>query len=99
MIALIDTALFVLQLCMWIVIAAAIMNWLLVFGVINRHNRFVLAISDMLERLTEPVFNQIRRVIPPFSGVDISPMIVIVIIYFLERFIEYDLVPYAVRPY
>jgi YggT family protein len=99
MIALIDTLLFVLQLCWYIVIAAAIMNWLLAFGVINRHNRFVLAISDMLERLTEPVFNQIRRLIPPFSGVDISPLIVLIIIYFLQRVIVYDLVPYARVPY
>jgi len=64
----------------WIVIAAVIVSWLTAFNVINSHNNFVRAILRVLISLTEPVFRQIRRVIPSVGGLDLSPLIVFLVI-------------------
>ena len=74
----------VLEIYKWIVIAAVIVSWLTAFNVINSHNNFVRTILRILMALTEPVFRVIRRVIPPISGLDLSPIIVFVIIWFLQ---------------
>jgi YggT family protein len=91
MYALIDTALYILEIYWFIVIAAVIMSWLLNFNVINRYNRFVRMIADGLEAMTEPLLSRIRRVIPNPRGVDISPLVLLIIIFFLERLISVDL--------
>ena len=74
----------VLEIYKRIVIAAVIVSWLTAFNVINSHNNFVRTILRILMALTEPVFRVIRRVIPPISGLDLSPIIVFVIIWFLQ---------------
>ena len=74
----------VLEIYKWIVIAAVIVSWLTAFNVINVHNNFVRTLLRILMSLTEPVFRQIRRVVPPISGLDLSPIIVFVIIWFLQ---------------
>jgi YggT family protein len=91
--ALIATALYVLDLCWWIVILAAIASWLVNYGVINRHNRFAMSVVDMLFRLTEPLLRPIRRVVPPIGGIDISPLILLIIIFFLQRLLTDDIYP------
>ena len=68
----------------WIVIAAVIVSWLTAFNVINERNNFVRTVLRILITLTDPVFRQIRRVIPPIGGLDLSPIIVFVIIWFLQ---------------
>ncbi|SRR5579885_510223 len=68
----------------WVVIAAVVASWLVAFGVINMHNQFAYSIVKGLYALTEPVFRQIRRVIPTFGGLDISPIIVLIAISFLQ---------------
>jgi YggT family protein len=70
-------------------IAQAVLSWLLAFGVVNRYNRAVAVIGDFLYRVTEPALRPIRRVLPSFGGIDISPVVLILILLFLERFILY----------
>ena len=79
----------VLEFYKWVVIAAVIVSWLTAFNVINQYNNFVRTLLRILLALTEPVFRQIRRVIPPISGLDLSPIVVFVIIWFLQYSIQY----------
>ena len=75
----------VLDIYKWVVIAAVIVSWLTAFNVINPHNNFVRAVLRILYALTEPVFRPIRKVIPPIGGLDLSPLIVLVLlIWFLQ---------------
>ena len=74
----------VLEIYKWVVIAAVIVSWLIAFNVINPHNNFVRTLLRILIALTEPVFRPIRKVIPPMGGLDLSPIIVFVIIWFLQ---------------
>ena len=62
------------------VIVAVIVSWLTAFNVINEHNNFVRSLLRILIALTDPVFRQVRRVIPPISGLDLSPIVVILLI-------------------
>jgi YggT family protein len=78
----------VLELYMWCLIIAAVMSWLSFGGVINTHNRIVYAISDFLYRITEPVLKPIRRFVPLVGGIDLSPVIIILIIYFLRSLLR-----------
>lgn len=79
----------VLEFYKWIVIAAVIVSWLTAFNVINQHNNFVRTLLRMLYALTEPVFRPIRRLLPPMGGLDLSPIIVFFIIWFLQYSIQW----------
>ena len=79
----------VLEIYKWIVIAAVIVSWLTAFNVINQYNNFVRSLLRILYALTEPVFRPIRKVIPPIGGLDLSPIIVFLIIWFLQYSIQY----------
>jgi YggT family protein len=79
----------ILEIYKWVVIAAVIVSWLTAFNVINSHNNFVRTVLRILYALTEPVFRQVRRVIPAIAGLDLSPIVVFVIIWFLQYTIEY----------
>ncbi len=68
----------------WVVILAAVMSNLIAFGVVDTRNRFVWAVTDFLYRATEPALRRIRRVMPNFGGIDLSPLILLVIIWILE---------------
>lgn len=83
--AVVDLLLVILQTYQWVVIAAVISSWLVNFNVVNPRNDFVRMILSTLFALTEPVFNLIRRVLPPFGGLDLSPLVVLLAIFFLER--------------
>lgn len=74
----------ILDLYSWIVIAAVIVSWLIAFGVINLYNNVVRAIVHVLDTLTEPVFSLVRRILPPIAGLDLSPLIVLFGIWFLQ---------------
>ena len=78
---LIDT---ILGLYVWILIASAILSWLVAFNVVNMNNRFVLSIADMLYRLTEPALRPIRSILPNLGGIDISPVILILLLLFIR---------------
>jgi YggT family protein len=71
----------------WIVIAGAIFSWLYAFGVVNPRNQVVSMIGNSLYQLTEPALRPLRRFVPNFGGLDITPLILLLIILFLELFI------------
>ena len=79
----------VLDIYKWIVIASVIVSWLTAFNVINSHNNFVRSLLHMLYALTEPVFRPIRKIIPAIGGLDLSPIIVFLIIWFLQYSIQW----------
>ena len=79
----------VLDIYKWVVIAAVIVSWLTAFNVINQHNDIVRTLLRILYALTEPVFRPIRKIIPPMGGLDLSPIIVFLIIWFLQYSIEW----------
>lgn len=74
----------ILEIYKWVVVAAVIVSWLTAFNVINSHNNFVRTVLRILLALTEPVFRPIRRVLPAVGGLDLSPIVVFVIIWFLQ---------------
>jgi YggT family protein len=77
----------ILDLYWWVVVIAVIATWLVQFGVLNIRNQFAYMVYSGLVALTEPVFRQIRRVLPPFGGIDLSPIIVLVVIFFLQSWL------------
>jgi YggT family protein len=77
----------ILDLYWWVVIIAVIFSWLVGFGVINTYNQIARTVLRALHALTEPVFGPIRRIIPPFGGLDLSPLIVLLIILFLRNWL------------
>ncbi|HLH89488.1 MAG TPA: YggT family protein [Xanthobacteraceae bacterium] len=82
---LLEVLLMLLNIYWWIVIIAVIVSWLIAFNVINTRHPAVNMIVDVLYRLTEPVFRPIRNVMPNFGGLDLSPLVVLLIIYVIER--------------
>jgi len=74
----------VIDIYTWIVIAGAIMSWLVAFGVVNISNKFIRMVVDVLYRLTEPVLRPIRRILPNLGGVDISPVILLLGLFFVR---------------
>lgn len=91
--AVLDIVIIVLDLYVWLLIASAILSWLVAFNVINTRNQFVSAVAEFLYRITEPVLRPIRNVMPNLGGLDISPIIVILLIMFIERVIMYYIYP------
>jgi YggT family protein len=73
-----------LDLYWWVVIIAVIVSWLIAFNVINTYNNFVRSLLRALEALTEPVFRRVRKIVPPMGGLDFSPLIVLVLIWFIQ---------------
>ena len=74
----------ILDLYVWLLIIWVILSWLVAFDVLNTGNRFVYLVSDFLHRITEPVLRPIRRVVPTISGIDISPIVLILGIWFIR---------------
>ena len=91
--ALLDVILLVLQLYVWLLIAAAILSWLIAFNVVNTRNQFVGTVADFLYRITEPVLRPIRNFLPNLGGIDVSPVILILIIFFIQSVIARSIYP------
>ncbi len=91
MIALLQTLAMLLNLVWWVFLIMIIMSWLISFNVINTRNQFVATVWRLLNQITEPILRPIRRILPPVGGLDLSPIIVFVIIFFLQSFIANDL--------
>ena len=85
MLELIGFIYFLLNLYIFILIASAIMSWLVAFNVVNTRNPLVSTVGDVLYRLTEPVLSPIRRILPNFGGLDISPVVLILLLIFIRR--------------
>jgi YggT family protein len=79
----------ILEIYKWILIAAVIVSWLTAFNVINVHNNFVRSLLRILLALTEPVLAPIRRILPAMGGLDLSPIVAFVIIWFLQYTIRW----------
>jgi YggT family protein len=83
----------ILSLFVWLLIASAIMSWLFAFGVVNTRNQFVRMLAEFLYRITEPVLRPIRGLIPTVGGIDLSPIVVIIAIFFIRTLLQ-GYVPY-----
>ena len=84
MVPLIGFIVLVIDLYIWVVIASAILSWLIAFNVVNTSNRVVYTIADMLYRVTEPALRPIRSILPNLGGIDISPVILILFLLFIR---------------
>ena len=82
---LIDT---ILDIYSWVIIASAVVSWLVAFGVVNVRNQVVRVIVDSLYRLTEPVLRPLRRVLPNLGGIDISPVVALLLFIFLRHLLR-----------
>lgn len=87
MLAIYDILQLLLYILMWIIIIQAIISWLVAFNVINTYNDFVRQMLYALDRITEPVYRPIRKIMPDFGALDLSPMVVLLIIYILRQII------------
>lgn len=85
--ALLQTLSMILTLVWWVFLIMIIMSWLISFNVINTRNQFVAAVWRIVNQITEPILRPIRRILPPTGGLDLSPIIVFVIIFFLQNWI------------
>ncbi len=91
--AVLDVVLLALQIYTWLLIISAILSWLIAFNVLNTRNQFVSTVWDMLYRITEPALRPIRNMLPNMGGIDISPIILLLLIFFIERVIVLYLYP------
>ncbi len=88
LVELLNFANYLLQLLIWVIIAQAILSWLVAFNVVNLSNRFVASLLYGLERLLNPLLRPIRNLLPDMGGIDFSPMVLILGILLLQRLIE-----------
>ena len=82
---LLDLIIVVIDLYVWVLIISVVMSWLVSFNIINTSNRVVHVIADFLYRLTEPALRPIRRFMPHLGGIDISPVVLILLLWFLQN--------------
>lgn len=83
--AIVGIVIMVLQWVVWALILQAILSWLVAFNVVNMSNGFVRGIYQGLDRFFEPLLRPIRRILPDFGGVDLSPMVLILLIILIQR--------------
>ncbi|MCB5174484.1 MULTISPECIES: YggT family protein [Microvirga] len=93
--ALLEVILLALQLYVYLIVASAILSWLVAFNVVNTRNDFVRSIWNFLDAVTEPALRPIRQILPNLGGVDISPVILILLIIFIQKLIVDYLLPAA----
>ena len=72
----------------WVIIASAVMSWLVAFNVINPRNQFVATVGETLYRLTEPALRPIRRFLPNLGGIDISPIVLLLLLFFIRSLLR-----------
>lgn len=73
-----------LNILWWIIVIQAVLSWLIAFNVINTSNQFVRSVWSALGRITEPLYRPIRRILPDFGALDLSPLVVLLVIYILQ---------------
>ena len=83
----------IIAIYIWIVIINAILSWLVAFNILNTQNRFVFSVLDMTYKMTDPALNKIRRFIPTFGSIDVSPVVLILLLMFLRNLIFEIFVP------
>jgi YggT family protein len=85
----------IINLYMYLLIASAILSWLIAFNVVNTRNQFVSAIAEFLYRITEPVLGPIRRRLPSMGGLDISPIIAVFVLWLIQLYLVEYVYPYV----
>ncbi|MDB5511015.1 MAG: YggT family protein [Enterovirga sp.] len=93
--ALLDVIMLALQLYIWLLIASAVMSWLIAFGVVNMRNDAVRTIWNFLYGVTEPALRPLRRFLPNLGGIDISPILLLLLIFLIQGWIRDYLYPVA----
>ncbi|MBX8825549.1 YggT family protein [Ochrobactrum sp. SFR4] len=93
MLAILRTVDLALDIYTWIIIASAVFSWLYAFNVVNSRNRFVASIGEFLYKVTEPALRPIRKILPDLGGIDISPIILLLVIFFIRQFMWNTLAP------
>ena len=93
MIAIFYLVLQILKLYSYVVIFNVVISWLIAFNVLNTHNRFVYSLLELTHRLTEPLLNRIRRFLPNLGSLDISPIILLLLIWFIEMCMKLYIAP------
>ena len=93
MIAIFYLVLQILKIYTYVVIANVVISWLIAFNVLNTSNRFVYSILELTYRLTDPILNRIRRFLPNLGAFDISPIILLLLIWFIEMCMKLYLAP------
>lgn len=87
MIAILRIVEVLLNVVWWIIVVQAILSWLIAFNVINTYNDMVRSIWNALQRMTEPLYRPIRRILPDFGALDLSPLVVLLVIYILQTIV------------
>ncbi|HTI31156.1 MAG TPA: YggT family protein [Sphingomonas sp.] len=87
MVTLIQILMVLLNVVWWIIVVQAVLSWLIAFNVINTYNPTVRSIWQALDRLTEPLYRPIRRIMPDFGALDLSPMVVLLLLYILSNIV------------
>jgi YggT family protein len=87
LIALLQIVQLLLNLVWWVIVIQAILSWLIAFNVINTHSDFVRTVWNALQKITEPLYRPIRRVLPDFGALDLSPLVVLLILYILTNIV------------
>jgi len=77
----------IITIYLWIIIINAVLSWLVAFNILNTQNRFVFSVLDATYKMTDPALNKIRRFIPTFGSIDVSPVVLILILMFLRNII------------
>ena len=93
MIAIFYLALQILKLYSYVVLANEVISWLVAFNILNTQNRFVYSILEMTYRLTNPALNKIRRLLPNLGSLDISPVVLLLLIWFIEMCMKLYIAP------
>lgn len=88
MLVIVDVLQILLDVVWWIIIVQAILSWLIAFNVINTSNDLVRSIWYALQRMTEPLYRPVRRILPDFGALDLSPMVVLIVIIILDRILH-----------
>ena len=91
--AVLDVVMLALNLYVWLLIASAVLSWLIAFNMVNTRNQFVSTVWDFLYRITEPALRPIRNMLPNLGGIDISPIILLLVIFFIQSVITRYIYP------
>jgi YggT family protein len=87
LIMIVQVAQFLLSALSWVIIIQAVLSWLIVFNVINTYNDFVRSVYQTLEAITRPIYRPIRRIMPDFGALDLSPLVVLLLIIVLKDYV------------
>jgi len=85
--ALLGVIILLINILIWVIIIQAIFSWLVAFNVINTYNNGVRQFLNLLQRVTDPLYRPVRAIMPDFGGIDFSPIVVILLLHLLTRFL------------